>query len=51
MSKTTTISEREALQGAPVETATVGEIDRLTPHYRAYIEAPPFTAPAAQTMW
>jgi len=44
MSKITTISELEALYGAPVAAATVKEVDWLTPHYRAYIEAAPFAA-------
>ena len=38
----TTIAELEALYGQPVEAATVKEVDRITPHYRAYIEASPF---------
>jgi PPOX class probable FMN-dependent enzyme len=38
----TTIAELEALYGRPVEAATVKEVDRITPHYRAYIEASPF---------
>jgi hypothetical protein len=44
MSKITTIAELEALYGQPAEAATVKEVDRLTPHYRAYIEAAPFAA-------
>ena len=42
MSLITTIAELEALYGAPVEEATVKEVDRITPHYRAYIEASRF---------
>src|SRR5260370_36553355 len=38
----TPIAELEALYGQPVEAATVKEVDRITPHYRAYIEASPF---------
>lgn len=38
----TTIAELETLYGKPVEAATVKEVDRITPHYRAYIEASPF---------
>jgi PPOX class probable FMN-dependent enzyme len=38
----TTIAELEALSGTPVEAATVKEVDRITPHYRAYIETSPF---------
>jgi PPOX class probable FMN-dependent enzyme len=38
----TNIAELEALYGRPVEAATVKEVDRITPHYRAYIEASPF---------
>jgi uncharacterized protein len=44
MSRITSIAELEALYGAPVAAATVKEVDRLTPHYRAYIEAAPFAA-------
>ena len=39
----TTIAELEALYGQPVEAATVKEVDRITPHYRAYIEASPLS--------
>jgi PPOX class probable FMN-dependent enzyme len=42
MSVLATIAQLEALYGRPVEAATVKEIDRITPHYRAYIEASPF---------
>jgi len=42
MSILTTIAELEALYGQPVEAATVKEVGRITPHYRAYIEASPF---------
>ena len=38
----TTVAELEALYGQPVEAATVKEVARITPHYRAYIEASPF---------
>src|SRR5450755_4401305 len=38
----TTVAELEALYGQTVEAATVKEVDRITPHYRAYIEASPF---------
>ena len=37
-----TIAQLEALYGQPVEAATVKEVGRITPHYRAYIEASPF---------
>ena len=40
----TTITELEVLYGRPGEASTVKEIDRITPHYRAYIEASPFAA-------
>src|SRR6266446_4778526 len=40
----TTIAELEALYGQPVEAATVKEVDRITPHYRDYIEASPFAS-------
>jgi hypothetical protein len=32
----------EAIYGQPNEASTVKEVDRITPHYRAYIEASPF---------
>ena len=38
----TTIADLEALYGKPVEAATVKEVARITPHYRAYIEASPY---------
>lgn len=37
-----TIADLDALYGRPVEAATVKEVARITPHYRAYIEASPF---------
>ena len=37
-----TIAQLEGLYGTPVEAATVKEVDYITPHYRAYIEASPF---------
>ena len=40
----TTIAELEALYGQPGESSTVKEIDRITPHYRTYIEASPFAS-------
>jgi uncharacterized protein len=40
----TTIAELEAIYGTPVEAATVKEVARITPHYRAYIEAAPFVS-------
>ncbi len=44
MSVITTIEELEALYGAPGEASTAKEADRITPHYRALIEASPFVA-------
>lgn len=44
MSTITTIAELEALYGRPAETSLVKEIDRITPAYRAYIDASPFVA-------
>ncbi|SJZ78507.1 hypothetical protein SAMN02745126_02282 [Enhydrobacter aerosaccus] len=38
------VAELEALYGQPNEASTVKEIDYITPHYRAYIEASPFAA-------
>ncbi len=37
-----TIAELEAIYGFPAETSTVKEVDRITPHYRAFIDASPF---------
>jgi PPOX class probable FMN-dependent enzyme len=42
MSIITTVDSLEALYGRPLETSTVKEVDWITPHYRAYIEASPF---------
>jgi PPOX class probable FMN-dependent enzyme len=41
-----TIAELEALYQAPVTTSIAKEIDRLTVHHRAYIEASPFVVVA-----
>ena len=40
----TTVAELEAIYGQPGETSTVKEVARITPHYRAYIEASPYAA-------
>jgi len=40
----TTVADLEALYGQPAEAATVKEVARITPHYRAYIEASPFVS-------
>lgn len=37
-------AELEAIYGKPVEAATVKEVNWITPHYRAYIEASPYVA-------
>jgi len=42
MSIVTSVGELEALYGRPAESSTVKEVDRITPHYRAYVEAAPF---------
>jgi PPOX class probable FMN-dependent enzyme len=42
MSIITTLYELDALYGVPAEASTVKEVDRMTPHYRALIEASPF---------
>ncbi len=42
MSAITTFEQLEAVYGLPLETATVKEVHRLTPLYRAYVEASPF---------
>jgi uncharacterized protein len=44
MSIITTLKELERIYGQPGETSTVKELDRVTPHYRALIEASPFAA-------
>jgi PPOX class probable FMN-dependent enzyme len=36
------MQELEALYGSPGEASTVKEVDWITPHYRAFIEASPF---------
>src|SRR5216684_2383208 len=40
----TSVAELEALYGQPAEAATVKEVARITPYYRAHIEAAPFCA-------
>jgi uncharacterized protein len=42
MSMITTVAELESLYGFPGETSTVKEVDRMTPHYRTFIERSPF---------
>jgi uncharacterized protein len=44
MSIVTSVAELEALYGQPNEASTAKEIDHITPHYRAYIEASPFAS-------
>ncbi|MEO6046004.1 MAG: pyridoxamine 5'-phosphate oxidase family protein [Candidatus Kapaibacterium sp.] len=39
-----TLEELEQVYGLPGETSTVKELDYITPHYRAYIDASPFVA-------
>lgn len=39
-----TEAQLEAIYGKPVEAATVKEVNWITPHYRAYIEASPYAA-------
>jgi PPOX class probable FMN-dependent enzyme len=39
-----TEADLEALYGQPGETSTVKEVNWITPHYRAYIEAAPYAA-------
>jgi PPOX class probable FMN-dependent enzyme len=39
-----TEAELEAIYGRPQETSTVKEVNWITPHYRAYIEASPYAA-------
>ena len=40
----TTVADLEALYGQAAEAATVKEVNWITPHYRAYIEASPFAS-------
>jgi PPOX class probable FMN-dependent enzyme len=40
----TSVAELEALYGQPGEASTVKEVARITPQYRAYIEASPFAS-------
>ena len=40
----TTVADLEALYDLPAEASTVKEVARITPHYRAYIEASPFAS-------
>ena len=42
MSVVTTVEELDALYGVPAEASIVKEVDHITPHYRALIEASPF---------
>jgi PPOX class probable FMN-dependent enzyme len=42
MSTIATVEQLEALYGTPVEASIVKEVDHVTPHYRAMIEASPF---------
>jgi PPOX class probable FMN-dependent enzyme len=44
MSRITTIAELESLYGIPSEASIVKEVDHLTAHYRAYVQAAPFVA-------
>jgi PPOX class probable FMN-dependent enzyme len=41
MTVVTTVGELEELYGLPGETSTVKEVDRITPHYSAFIAAAP----------
>jgi PPOX class probable FMN-dependent enzyme len=42
MSTISTVEQLEALYGTPVEASIVKEVEHITPHYRAMIEASPF---------
>jgi PPOX class probable FMN-dependent enzyme len=42
MSIITTLEELDALYGVPAEASLIKEVDRITPHYRALIDASPF---------
>ncbi len=41
-----TVAELEAIYGLPGETATAKEVDRITPHYRRFVELSPFVVVA-----
>ena len=49
MSTITTLEDLDAIYGTPGETSLVKEVDRITPQYRAYIEASPFCPASAPT--
>ena len=42
MATLTSLDELESIYGRPAEPSTVKEVDHLTPHYRAFIDASPF---------
>ena len=42
MSTITSVEQLEALYGPPAEPSLIKEVSRITPHYRAMIEASPF---------
>jgi uncharacterized protein len=42
----TSLEELDALYGVPAEASIVKEVDHVTPHYRAFIEASPFAVVA-----
>ena len=44
MSIITSVDQLKALYGIPNDASTVKEVDWITPHYRAYIDAAPFVA-------
>ena len=44
MSIIATVEDLERLYGLPAAASLVKEVDRVTPHYRAFIEAAPFVA-------
>ena len=44
MATITTVAELEAIYGLPNEASTVKEVDRITPHYRTFVEMSPFVA-------
>ena len=46
MSIVTSLEQPEALYGRPAETATVEEVDYITPEYRALIDVSPCAVPA-----
>ena len=50
MSTITTVEQLAAIYGEPVEASIIKEVDQVTPHYRAMIEASPFALLASPSL-